>query len=209
MSTGYEVIRSYSKIVHLPIDCTANDLEKPVVEALSTINGTSRTKTVKKLSQGEEKWGSLKSIVTTVAGAVSYYGDENWMYKVNNNWDKSSGVSIIRKEVRLGQVSRLGIAWWTDNGNCQKVFRVFGDRIKLTVAHPTTPRLFALGVSSYHVVYPNSKANPDQCFKCNASLKNVESFHIENPQHFLCAVCKYLHDTGFLPARLGKRKRTK
>lgn len=221
---GFTVVRSHNDLVYIePSVRSAGTLKLYIQLALLKINAGCQQRTVKDLT--DEK---IEEICTIPEGVYSDAGKLHAKH-VTEIIDSDGSITkfvtdtalagadnlagtIVSRKIKLGQVSRLAIAWWTlppnDNGEIQKAVRIFGDRIKMTWAHPIVPPLFSFGLSPYSVVYPDSDS-PDHCNKCKKSLRNSESFHVENPPRFLCGDCKYLHDTGFRQPGSQKRNRKK
>lgn len=206
---GFEIVRSHSELFYMvPADNEGlairllGELQLHITIALLKINAGCRQRIVKEPTNER-----LLEVLVKNEGCLSQYGDANWFYTTTP--ESTGGVSLVRKSTQTGQLSRFAIAWWTDAEQVRKSIRIFGDRIKPIIAHPTSPHLYPFGLNPYNVVYPESKGDPDHCSKCKKTLEKTTAFHVENPPHFLCAVCKYLHDTGFLPARPRKRKRNK
>jgi hypothetical protein len=193
---GYTTVVEYDKTIHCAmenIELRFNELKVIHLEiALLTINASKKRRTVKIDD------GSLKRVLSTHEGLHEFYGDTSWLKTTHSPTENK-----VEMQVKVGQVSRLAIAWWTDPQNTVRTIRIFGDRIHLKVAHPVTPRLVSFGLNPYNAVYPNTEVRNDHCGRCKKRFYNqVESYYLEDPPTFLCGDCKYHYDSGgLLPGR--------
>jgi len=234
-ANGYKTIRSHNDIFHIAANGYDGFLDLRMIMALVKINAGCKKHIVKFPKK------DFKDIFDSQQGRIIRDGKGNNDFIIETHKSKKTNLSEIeeyfgtetkmgyipppeedevhKSKARLGQFSRLVVAWWTDPEATRKTVRIFGDRIALTIPHPAIPSLVPFGINIYNIVYPESEAHPDHCSKCKKRIRTATEirrgqmtdvelgYHVENPSQFFCESCKYRHDTGFLPGSLRKKKR--
>lgn len=213
---GYQVIRSHSSTFNILPDSQDGTLSIQLMVALLSINEGGKRYIV---DLGPDE---VKEVYSSYEGRIVKYGttkkgkgsSDVIIRKTKTDIDQTTmGCDDVKFTAVAGcKISRIAIAWWTDPEGLRKTIRIFGDRILLTTPHIVAPSLIDSWGHIYNLVYPESEAHPDHCSKCKKRLRNSQAHtqdflagvHVENPPRFLCEICKYQLDTGFLPVSRKK-----
>lgn len=216
---GYKTVRSYSSTFHIHPDSHDGMLSIQITMALLKINAGCQRYIVEYADE------EVEDVYTSIEGRILKYGTtkggKGSIDSIVEHGKTTMMTKIMMKNTsclpnsfsgKAGlQISRIGIAWWTDQNGLRKTIRIFGDRIRLTEDFISVPAM-SCPIDTYNLVYPESEAHPDHCSKCRRRLKTrnsdtkefLQGVHLDNPPRFLCEICKYQLDTGFLP--VSRRK---